>query len=168
MKRIFLFLALAIVTASMPAFAEIGPSNRSTNVDYAGAVVNGSLEQRFINVINSSGGTISAGSAVTLDLSADNGASVTVLTTAGLSPLCVMVKACAAAALCRCQTYGYMATGLFGNGVVNAVAGSPWYMSATVAGYIAARTTPLATERAGGIFYDAATATGAMEIFINL
>jgi hypothetical protein len=168
MKMILVFLTFVFAVASMPAFAEIGPINRSTNVDYAGAVVSGTLEQRFINVINSSGASIAAGKAVTLDLSADNGASVTVLTTAGLSPLCVMVSSCAIAALCKCQTYGYMSTGLFGNGIVNAVAGSPWYMSATVAGYIAARTTPLATEVAGGIFYDAATATGAMEIFINL
>ena len=164
MKSLFLCLAFFALTAH----ADIGPINRSTNVDFAGAVVPGTLEQRFINVINSSGAVIAIGKAVSLDLSADNGASATVSATAGLSPLCVMAVSCAIGKLCKCQTYGYAAAGVFDSTAANAVAGSRWYMSTNNAGFISARSADSASEVPGGIFYDAASASGSVEIFIDL
>jgi len=168
MKAIFLFLVFVIGMASMPAIADIGPVNRSTNVDYAGAIVSGSLEVKYINVINALGSAIAAGKVVTPDLTADNGASVTASATAGLSPLCIMVKSCAIGALCLCQTYGYYSAALFDSTGNNAAAGARWYMSSANAGYVSARGTSLATEVPGGIFYDAATASGSVEVFIGI
>jgi hypothetical protein len=167
MKAIFLFLTFVIAMASMPAFAEIGPINRSTNLDYAGAVQAGTLEQRFINVINGSGGTLAAGKAVVWDLTADNGATVNVSTTATNTPVCIVAIACASLALCKCQTYGYFSAALFDSTSDNATAGKRVYISASTAGYISGRATELATEVPMGIFLDSATASGSVEIFID-
>lgn len=165
MKNLFLVLCMAFSALSVNA--EIGPVNRSTNVDYAGAVVNGTKEQRFINVINASGVSIAVGKAVVWDLTADDGASVTTSTTATNTPACIMAVTCAAAKLCKCQVYGYFSAVLFDSTNNNATAGKRVYLSTRNAGYVAARGTELATEVPIGIFYDSASASGAVEMFID-
>lgn len=163
MKLITLLFALIL---SQTAFAEVCVSGRGANLDYAGAPAN--IEKCSISVLNKKGSTLAAGTAVVLDTSNDDGASVTTLTTAGLSPHCIIEKSCAANKMCDCQTYGLSAVALFDPTGANSVAGKRWFLSTNNAGYISARGTDLATEVAGGVFYDVASATGAVEIFINL
>lgn len=163
-----LLLALSLMAMAFASFAMIEPVGRSTNLEVDGTIKNGTLEQHFINVKNASGSSIAAGKAVVWDLTADDGASVNVSASAGQSPACIMVNACSAAALCKCQKYGLYTAALFDSTGANAVAGSRWYMSTDNAGYISARGTSVATEAPGGIFYDAASASGSIKIFINL
>lgn len=159
-------LALLIALTSLSAFASIGPQGRSTAILYDGSADANSLEKEFINVINNEGSSIAAGSAVILDVTVDDGASVIVDTTASMTPICIMVAACADNALCKCQTYGLGSalTDLSGG---NAVAGAPFFLSQLSAGYV--RTNTLGgVEIPAGVFYDAASATGSVEVFIKL
>lgn len=165
MKLILAILALAVV--SFNVVADNGTIGRSTSLSYDGTVVSESIEKKSINVKNSHGSTISAGMAVALDLSDDDGASVNLDTTSGFSPLCIMEVSCASGALCPCQTYGKFDSALFDSTAANAVAGKRFYMSTNNAGYISARGVESATEAPGGIFYDAATASGSIQIFIK-
>lgn len=167
MKKMFLS-ALVFALCTTQAFAIIGQIGSSTALDYAGVVKAETLDKLFINVKNVKGTTVSAGAAVVLDLTADDGASVTTSASAGQSPLCIMVNACANNALCLCQTKGKLDAALFDSTAAAAVAGSRFYMSTNNAGWISARGTASATEVAGGIFYDAASASGSVEVFISL
>lgn len=164
----FLILGLALCLTAGSVFAEYGLMGRSNTIKYDGTVDSSALEQRFIDVINNSGSTLAIGTAVVLDTSADDGASVTTSVTAGLSPLCLMAVSCLDNKLCKCQTYGYMAAAKFDSSNANSVAGKRFFMSSTNAGYISARATDLATEAPGGVFYDAASVSGSVEVFINL
>jgi hypothetical protein len=161
-------LIASLLFISLSASAFVGTVGRSTALKYDGTVEAASVEKHFINVKNAYGSSISAGAAVILDLTADDGASVTISTGAGYSPLCIMDKACAANKLCKCQVYGIYDAALFDSTSTAAVAGKRWVMSTNNAGYISARTTDLATEAQGGIFYDAASASGTVQVFINL
>lgn len=167
MKKFILFaFLLALFTTN--TFAIIGNIGSSTALDYSGAVKSETLEKIFINVRNSHSSSISAGQVATLDLSDDDGASVDLSASSGLSPLCIMVSSCAVGALCKCQTYGLFDTALFDSTMANAVAGKRFYMSTNNAGYIAARNTDLVSEVSGGVFYDAASASGSVQVFIKL
>lgn len=163
MKLLILLASIFTATAS---HAMISPVGRSTALDYAGAVITSTVEKHFINV--KAGASYAAGTAVVLDLTADDGATVTTSASAGQSPLCIVPVACTSGKICKCQKYGLLDAALFDSTNANAVAGSRWYMSSTNAGYLSARATSLATEVAGGIFYDAATASGSVQVFINL
>lgn len=163
----FVTLLFALIF-TLSAFAEIGPINRSTGIQYDGTAASDQLEKRYINVINNAGFEIASGAAVVLDTSADDGASVTISASAGLSPLCIMDVACADNKLCLCQTYGYTSKALFDQSGVSATAGKRFYLSSANAGYVAARITENASEAPGGIFYDASAASGAVEVFIDL
>jgi hypothetical protein len=163
MKLLILLASIFTATAS---HAMISPVGRSTALDYAGAVISSTVEKHFINV--KAGAAHAAGTAVVLDLTADDGATVTTSAAAGQSPLCIIVTTCVSGKICKCQKYGLMDAALFDSTNVNAVAGSRWYMSTVNAGYLQARTTSLATEVPGGIFYDAATASGTIQVFIDL
>lgn len=167
MKKMVLS-AVVFALCTTQAFAIIGNIGSSSAVDYAGTVRPETVEKLYINVKNTKGSTVAAGSVMTIDVSNDDGASATTLSTGGLSPLCIVVSACSANALCLCQRYGLFSAALFDSTANNAVAGSRWYMSSANAGYVSARGTSLATEVPGGIFYDAASASGSVEIFINL
>jgi hypothetical protein len=79
-----------------------------------------------------------------------------------------MAESCTVGKLCQCQTYGIFDSALFDVTAASAVAGKRWYMSTNNAGYISARGTESATEAPGGIFYDAATASGTVQVFIKL
>lgn len=169
MKQFFLALALLIAGDAM---ALIAPQGKSTNVDVAGAVVSGSIEQWYINVINKQGSTISAGKVVFWDVSNDDGASV-VLTKAQYSrPACMVVADCAANALCKCQKYGYTSQLLYGTGGGSAVAGECAFMNTSTAGTGYVKAIAAASVNAKdvclGMFYDAASATGAVEAFLNI
>ena len=168
MKKLSLLTAFVAAIYATSSLALIAPMGSSTALDFAGAVKTETLEKHFINVKNTKGSTVSAGLAVVLDFTADDGASVTTAVTAGQSPICIMVNACANGALCLCQKYGILDTALFDSTAASAVAGSRFYMSTNNAGYISARGTALATEIPGGVFYDAASASGSVQVFINL
>jgi hypothetical protein len=163
MKKI---IALTCMMFSVASFALIAPVGRSTNLKVDGTLVNGSLEAHYINV--KAVVTIAAGKAVVWDLTAKDGFSVNVSASAGQSPACIMVNTCAIGALCKCQKYGLMPLALFDSTATSATSGARWYMSANNAGYISARVTPLATEIPGGIFYDSASASASVKVFINL
>lgn len=165
MKKVLISL-FALVSMNVHAFN--GTIGRSAALDYAGAADATTIEKQSINVKNVHSGDILAGQVVTLDLTADDGVSVVLSTTAGLVPLCVMEVACAVNALCPCQTNGKLDVALFDSSHANAVAGKRFYMSTANAGYLAARNTEVATEAPGGIFYDAATASGSIQVYIKL
>jgi len=165
MKSLFLSIVLCLGIIA-PAHAIIGNIGHSTSLDYAKAVVPESVEKLFINV--KANGAIVAGSVVALDLTADDGATIVVAPTTGLAPLCVMVDACADDALCKCQTYGLVDAVLFDSTAASAVAGHKAVSATGNAGYIAARATDLATEPSIGYFYDSASASASVQLFIKL
>lgn len=166
MKKILIVLFL---TFSATVGALIAPSGRSTGLDYAGAVIDSSVERHFINV--KAGAAYAIGTAVILDLSADDGATVTTSTAASAVPLCIISPvACVSGKICKCQKFGEVAVALFDSTSANAVAGQRWYMSTNNAGYLSARAigATAAAEEPGGIFYDAASASGSIQVFVNL
>jgi len=165
MKKVLISL-FAIVSMNVHAFN--GTIGRGAALSYDGTVDANSIEKQSINVKNSHSVSIPAGSAVTLDLTADDGASVIISATAGLSPLCIMEEACAVGKICACQTNGKLDSALFDVGAGSAVAGKRFYMSSVNAGYLAARAADVATEVPGGIFYDAAAASGSVQVYIKL
>lgn len=152
---------------SVNAYAFNGTIGRGAALSFDGTVNAETIEKEWINVKNSHSATISAGMAVVLDTSADDGASVIISATSGLSPMCVMIADCAVGKLCDCQTKGKLDSALFDVSAASAVAGKRFYMSTQNAGYIAARVTELATEVAGGVFYDASSASGNIQVYIK-
>lgn len=162
------FLVLLSMLATYTTFADVGLVGRSTSLDGLGNVKSGSLEKFFIYVKNASGGALVNGDVVVLDVSADDGYSVTTSTTAGDMPHCVLAEACASAAMCKCQTYGLHTAVNFTPDQDNAAAGGLAFISESQAGKVDAITSPAATDRPIGVFYDAATATGDVEMFIRL
>lgn len=165
MKALFiLFFSLAF---TLTAYADIGLVNRSANIKYDGSVDASTEEKRFINVINNEGGTIAAGSLVIMDVTVDDGTSVVVDNSASQTPHCIMVAACSDNKLCKCQTYGRYSSALYASVNGNAVAGAPFFNSTAAAGYIG-EVVLGGVEIPGGIFLDAASATGAVEVFIKM
>lgn len=164
--KIFTLLILALFTCV--SFAEIGPVGRSVSLDATGAVQEGSLDKYFVSVKNVSGGALNDGDLVILDLSADDGYSVTTSTTAGQIPHCILDEACADDAMCRCQTYGYKSNVNFDVTSASAVAGTFAFLGENSAGTVQADGTPAFSDRPVGVFYDAAAASGDVELFIKL
>lgn len=165
MKNLITLVFAAIF--SLSAYADVGPKGHSTALKYDGTVDTSTLEKHFINVVNNKGSSIAAGSLVYLDVTADDGASVTTGTTDSQTPLCIMVAACADNAACSCQTYGLYSAALFDAEGGNAVAGAPFFLSTANAGYISEGALG-ADNIPAGIFYDAASASAAVEVFIKL
>lgn len=164
-------IVIMIAAVTFNVFADYGRQGASTAKSASGGIQAGTLEQQFINVINKEGSTISAGMLVVWDISNDDGASVVIDTTRTANPACMMVKSCAANAICKCQTYGYTDAFLF-DAEVAASANGVIYVSGANAGYGTARA-PLSTEQIGsikpvGFFYDTPSASGAVEAFIKL
>lgn len=156
----------ALLLISTNAFATIGNVGHSTALDYAGAIVPETVEKIFINV--KAAAAITAGQVVSLDLTADDGATVVVGPTTGLAPLCFATTAIASGSLGKCQTYGLFDIALFDSTASSATAGKRVWMATGNAGYIAARSTELATEIPVGYFYDAPSVSGTAQIFIKL
>lgn len=165
MKLMTLLLAFVF---TMSAHAFISAAGRSTNLKYDGSVDASTVEKEFINVKNSHSATIDAGKAVILDVADDDGAGVLIATTAGQTPICVMAESCAVGKLCKCQTYGLNSSVYFNAAGGNAVAGAPFWLSTGAAGYIAKINTPGGSDVRGGVFYDAASASGQVEVFIKM
>lgn len=163
-KLIALFLAIF----SLATLADFGPVGRSVSLDGTGTLQAGSLDKYFINVKNVSGGALSDGDVVILDVTEDDGYSVTTSTTAGVMPHCVIDQQCADDQLCRCQTYGLKTNVNFTPDQDNAAAGGLAFISESQAGKVDAITSVGAADRPIGVFMDAVTATGDVELFIRL
>ena len=162
-----LLLSLFTLAMVLPAHAFIGNINYSTGQDYAGVIVPSSVEKIFINI--KANGAIVAGNVVSADLTADDGATGVIGPITGLAPLCIATAAIADGAIGKCQTYGISEVALYdATNISSATAGQRGYMSTVNAGYIQARDTELATEIPLGYFYDASTASGAVQFFIQL
>jgi hypothetical protein len=161
MKSIFLALTLLV---SGSVFADYGTIGKSTSLNYAKAVQD--VEKKFIKV--KAAAAIAQGQVVSLDLTADDGGTVVLGPTSGLAPICIATKAIASGALGECQTYGLFDYGAFDSTNSAAVAGDMMFMSTNNAGYISARSAKLASEKPLGFFYDAASASGSVQVFINL
>lgn len=164
MKNFIVFTALML--SAFGAFSEEGP-NRRGSLDATGSFA-GPDEKFFISVKNGSGGALVSGDVVILDVSADDGYTVTTSTTAGAVPHCVLAEACASLAMCKCQTYGLASDLNFTPDQNNAAAGGQAFISESQAGKSDAITSPAAGDRPIGVFMDAATATGDVEVFIQL
>lgn len=162
-KLLFMLSMLTIATA---VFAEEGP-NRRGSLDGAGSF-NGPDEKFFISVKNGSGGALVSGDVVILDVTADDGYTATTSTTAGAVPHCVLAEACASTAMCKCQTYGLKSDLNFTPDQNNAVAGAQAFISESQAGKADAITSVGAGDRPIGVFMDASSATGDVEVFIQL
>lgn len=167
MKMIFLVLTLIV---GLNAYADKGLVGRSTALDAAGNVQSGSLEKFFINVKNSSGGALEDGDVVVLDVSADDGYSVTTSSTAFDVPHCVLNEACSASAMCECQTFGYKSNVNFDSTNGSATAGELAFISENNAGDIQSEITSSisAADVPVGVFYDSPSASGDTELFIRL
>jgi hypothetical protein len=164
-----LFTLIFTVCMALNAYAAISPINRSTNVKYDGSIDAATLEKEFIKIINRDGSTTAKGTLMCLSLTEDDGASaVSCPTTAGGSPICMLAESCADDKLCLCQTYGLNEDALFKAGAGSATAGKPFFHSESVAGGIQAIASPDGSDNAGGVFYDASSATGAVQVFLKL
>ena len=161
-----LLLAFTIMAVSFASVAEEGP-NRRASLDGAGSF-QGPEEKFFISVKNVSGGALESGDVVILDTTEDDGYSVNTSTTAGAVPHCVLQEACADDAMCKCQTYGLISNLNFTPDQNNAVAGGQAFISESQAGKADAITSVGAGDRPIGVFMDAASATGDVELFIQL
>jgi hypothetical protein len=172
MKKLILLLFLTVI--SFASNADVCQTGRSTAVDNAGALVAGSLEKCYINVRNVSGSSVQDGGVFTLNLASDDGYSVTTSTTAGSVPVCIVAKkdgsTCANDELCRCQTYGLNAGVTFDSTNDGASAGDNVFISESTAGYVESEAlgTIAASDTSIGVFYDEATASGDVEVFIKL
>lgn len=158
--KFFIMLVLAFAFTAFGAIENVG---RSASLKFDKSVQN--PEKEFINVKNVEGSTISAGMIVVLDLTEDDGASVIIDTTGTRHPLCIMVKDCSDDALCKCQTYGIFDSALVTVANGNASAGAPFYIATTTAGYISG--VAGTGSQVAGEFYDASSASGAIQVFIN-
>jgi hypothetical protein len=164
----FLTLVFSLLMASV-AVADIGPVGSSTNLDGTGAVIGGTLEQRFINVKNQHTTVLTKGYVAVWDTSNDDGYSVKVSTTAGAYPACVMVKDCAAGKLCKCHTYGYNGTLTLSTDIGAATAGSKVFISEQDAGKVTGQNTVGVDDMPLGMFYDStAVDDSTVEVFINI
>lgn len=168
MKKLLIAFSLALMTTL--TLADIGKVGRSTSFDNAGTYQTGSREKFEIVVKNQSGGALEDGDLVIWDVSNDDGYSVTTSTTAGAKPACVLSEACAAGAACKCQTYGYKSNVNFDVTNESATAGDCGYLSESNAGKVQGEQLSLKTvdDVCVGIFYDAAAASGDVEMFLKL
>jgi len=172
MKKMIKYLALALVSASAMADVCI---QHTAFLDATGAVKSEPL--CYERVKNGSGGSLAVGSIVILDLTADDGVTVTTSTSRNAVPFCVVMETIAANGIGKCQTYGREADGVlfdaFGGVDKAATAGNAIYISTTRAGYgqgINPANNPSAVGLVYpvGIWYDTASATGSVEAFIQL
>lgn len=167
MKMLF---TLVTVIFAFNVYADIGLVDRSTAVDGAGNLLSGSVEKFEIMVKNQSGGALEDGDVVIWDVSNDDGYSVTTSTTAGAVPACVLSEACASAALCKCQTYGYKSNVNVDVTNATATAGFMAFISENNAGKVQneAKASIAGSDVPVGVFYDDAAASGDVEMFIRL
>ena len=166
MKKLLVMLSMLLMASAV--LAEEGP-NRRGSLDGAGSF-KGPDEKFFISVKNVSGGALLNGDVVILDVTEDDGYSVNTSATAGAVPHCILSEACADDAMCKCQTYGIKSDVNFDVTNASATAGQQAFISESNAGNIEAEAlgTIAASDSPVGVFFDAASASGDVELFIRL
>lgn len=159
---------MVFLTLLNVSHADIGSVGRSSHWNNLGTY-QGPDEKFFIYVANANSGvSYAAGAVVILDVTADDGYTVTGSTTISDRPHCMLTTACASNAKnCKCQTYGYTSALLFSGTNSAATAGGPLYLATDTAGYAQAQST-LYTDRPLGIAYDASSTSGAVEAFLDM
>ena len=169
MKKLILLIVSIVAIFSCAAFGDVGPVGRSTTLDGKGVIRDGGVEKWFINVKNG-GSAMNDGDVVVLDTSADDGFTIATSATAGATPLCILDVACAAGAVCRCQTWGLKTNVNFDSDSGVATPGEQVFISENNAGFVQSQVigSIVASDRSIGIFYDAVTATADVEVFIKL
>lgn len=161
-----LFMALAMLSMTAITLADIGPVGRSASINADGS--EGAVKEKFfINVKNTSGGAFTANTLVILDETELDGFSVNTSATAGKTPHCLVVEACADDALCKCQTYG-VATIVYDATGDNAVAGAPMFLSESNAGQVYGITTVGAGDVSIGTFLEASATSGSISGFLKM
>ena len=169
MKKLFVFISILLF--ALPAIAMNGPIGRSTSLAFDGSIKDGVVPQYYENYINRDGASAAAGSVMCLSLIEDDGASiVSCPAAAGGTPICVLSIACADDKACKCQYWGLNASVLFDSTNAGATAGQAMYVSENNAGYGQATVfgSVVATDVPIGVFYDSASASAAVEIFLKL
>ena len=132
-------------------------------VDGTGSVQ--SRVQNFLTVVNGASSALTVGEGVCLDLTDDNGVSVDFCAASGNKPLCLIVDtSCAVGARCKCLKEGYFAAGAFAAGQGAAVAGGAAYVHTD--GSLYGDDTDDGKHPIG-VFLDAATVTGSVEIYVS-
>jgi hypothetical protein len=152
MKLMFAMFFALLVTAT--AFAQ-GTYTGTGAVKYQ--------EKVFGPFVNSASTTLAAGSAVCLDLTADDGIAIDYCID-GYPPIGVVTASCAVGARCKVQTKGMFETVLFDPTNGNAEAGNSAYVGAN--GYVYGDTSDT-NKQPLGIFLDAASSTAAVQVFIT-
>ncbi len=151
---------LALIMA-LTSFSAIAQPNY---IDGVGVVR--TRTQEFLIVRNSANVALTAGRAVCLDLTDDNGISVDFCAASGHQALCMIVdNSCAIGQNCRCQTRGYYANAAFVAGQGAAVAGAAIYAHTDGSVYGAA---VQGERQAIGVALDALAVTGPLEIYLQL
>ena len=152
-----MFLALIMVATSVNSFA-VGGSYTAT-----GAVK--FQKKDFVSVVNSASVALTKGEAVCADLTADDGIAVDFCTATGL-PLGVIVDtSCAVGARCLLQTKGVFEAAVLDVTQGNAVAGDLAY--AHTDGSLFGDTTPADGITAVGVFLDAASSSGTIQVLLK-
>jgi hypothetical protein len=146
--------------------ADVGPVGRSASEDNLGSIKG--VEKWFITAKNTTGSAVENGRVMIMDVAEDDGFSVKASTDASQVPVCIMDEACADDAQCRCQTYGLKTDVDFDASNGSAVAGRPAFISETSLGAVWYEASPAATDIPVGIFYDADSASGEVELMIKL
>jgi len=150
---------------SLTAFAVVTPSGISNHFDNTGTLQ--FKDSVDIMVKNGTGSSMAAGSLAALDLTADDGATVTTTTTLGdASSLCIVVNAIAAGKVGPCRVYGYIANAQLDATAGSSTAGANAYAS-TTAGKVQG-TTPGATLTPVGVFLDTSSTSGDVELFVRI
>jgi hypothetical protein len=153
MKLLFALFFALLVTAS--AYAQ-------GTYTATGAVK--SQYKEFKPFVNSASATLTVGEGVCLDLTADDGIAVDYCIT-GFPPIGIITDTtCAVGARCKVQVAGMFETAVFEAAEGNAVAGSSAYVNA--AGGLYGDTSDT-DKKPVGIFLDAASATGTVQVFIK-
>lgn len=158
MKSFILFFGLLLITSAKA----IVTSPMSNQFDAIGTISN--VDKVDITV--KCGATHSAGDLVTLDLSADDGATIAATDAKGEAALCVMVKACTSGGIVPCRVWGKINANFTGTADA-AVAGVPVYAQ-VYSGKVGGFTSPSGHAYPVGIALDSSSSTGDLEIFVQL
>lgn len=159
MRSLVLFVSLIL---AMPAMAII-TSPMSNQFSATGDLSRSDVVDMSVKCDAS----ISAGDLVTLDLTADDGATVTKVDALGEAALCVMVKSCTSGQIKPCRVWGKIEANFDGS-YQAAVAGVPVFASAHVGGKVTGITSPSGHNYPVGIALDASSTTGSLEVFVKL
>jgi len=163
------FLTLLFVLVfSFATFADVCLEGRSISKDNLGNITPSEGEKCFENVYNKNGSALVKGAVVVMDETEADGYSINVSATAGKNPRCVLVEACAASAICKCQTYGFIDIALVKATEIPSI-GSVLFISEASAGYLAVNSssdndidTPV------GYSLELVTVDGAKKVFLKL